>query len=33
LTLAPSLQVIFHPGGQRDVRDAVVLGFRCQMSF
>ena len=33
LTLAPSLQVIFHPGGQRDVHDAVVLGFRCQMSF
>ena len=33
LHLSPSLQVVFNPGGERDVRDAVVLGFRCQMSF
>jgi len=33
LHLAPSVQVVFNPGGERDVRDAVVLGFRCQMSF
>ena len=33
LHLAPSLQVVFNPGGERDVRDAVVLGLRLQMNF
>jgi len=33
LHLGPSLQIVFNPGGERNVRDAVILGFRCQMNF
>jgi len=32
LSISPSLQYIFNPGGDRTVDDAVVLGFRVQMS-
>jgi len=33
LHLAPSAQVVFNPGGERNVSDAVILGLRLQMQF
>ena len=33
LSLTPSIQCVFNPGGERDVDDAVVLGIRLYMSF
>ena len=33
LNLSPSIQYISNPGGDRDVDNAVVAGFRIQMSF
>jgi len=33
LSISPSVQYVFNPGGDRTVDDAVVLGFRVQMTF
>ena len=33
LSISPSLQYVFNPGGDRGVSDAVALGFRLQMRF
>jgi porin len=33
LNLSPSLQVVVHPGGQRDADPAVVAGVRLEMAF
>jgi porin len=33
LNLSPSLQVVVHPGGQRDANPAVVAGVRLEMAF
>ena len=33
LSVSPSLQYVWHPGGDSAVDDAMVLGFRLQMSF
>ena len=33
LSISPSMQYVFSPGGDNTVDDAVVLGFRMQMSF
>ena len=33
LSISPSVQYIVHPGGSNAVGDAIVLGFRAQMSF
>lgn len=33
LSLSPSVQYVFNPGGERHVDDAIVAGVRLQMSF
>jgi porin len=33
LSLTPSVQYVFNPGGDHNVDDAVVVGFRLQMAF
>ena len=33
LYLSPSVQIVVHPGGDRDVEDAVVAGVRAQVVF
>ena len=33
LSISPSVQYVKNPGGDRSLKDAVVLGFRVQMSF
>ena len=33
LVVSPNVQVIRHPGGDRSVKDAVVVGCRVQAAF
>ena len=33
LSVSPCVQYVLNPGGDKTVDDAVVLGFRVQMSF